>query len=177
MNAATPRDSARKHSEERLRKLRAYEQGLEFLPSPEVLEAYSQVLEGSAETILKLIEDEQRHRHYLEQKALTIQQFGMAFGQFMGAMLGGMVVVGTVVLGLNGQTELGTLMSVTGLSALTLAYVKGRRAMQHVPKKRAVTPPPAPEEDNTSSPSTVRPALPRPGHGSRTVRPDADFPL
>ncbi len=105
------------------------EKAADFLPNPETLEAYDYVIEGSAKVILEMIEKEQRHRHSIEERALAIQSSGLFFGQVLAAIVALSVVVGTVLLGLNGEVTIAVFLAVVGLSCMTIAYVKGRQVV------------------------------------------------
>ncbi len=103
------------------------EKAADFLPHPETLEAYNYVIEGSAERILAMIEQEQKHRQALEDRALSIQQAGFFFGQFLAAIVALSVIVLTGVLALNNHIEVAAFFGVVGLACMTIAFVKGRQ--------------------------------------------------
>lgn len=105
------------------------EKAADFLPHPETLEAYNYVIEGSAERIIKMIEREQAHRHNLEAKAISVQQSGFYFGQFLAAVVSICVVGLVAVLAMQNKDELAAFFGVVGLACMTVAFVKGRQAV------------------------------------------------
>ncbi len=105
------------------------ERAADFLPDPEVLEAYNYVIEGSADKIIDMIEKEQIHRHELENRALSNQTAGLFFGQVLAALIALSLVVSVTVLGLNGLGELAAFIGFIGMCAMTMAFVSGRKAV------------------------------------------------
>jgi uncharacterized membrane protein len=131
---------------------------MEFLPAPETLQAYNNVIAGSAETILALLEKEQQHRHAMEEKLAQVQQSGMYFGQVLSFVVAMTVVIGSVVLGLNGRTELAAGLGFIGLTCMTVGYVKGRELSRQASRKSKVATPSAAEETSGKGPITIGPA-------------------
>lgn len=110
-------------------KARRPEKAADFLPEASILESYNYVIEGSAETILDMLQKEQDHRHEWEMKALTVQQNGLMFGQIVAGLLGVSVVMLVGILALNDQANMAVFTAVLGFSCLTVAYVKGRQTV------------------------------------------------
>ncbi|MBI1275752.1 DUF2335 domain-containing protein [bacterium] len=137
---------------------RPVERAMEFLPAPETLQAYNNVIAGSAETILALLEKEQQHRHQMEEKLAQIQQSGMYFGQILSFIVAMTVVIGSIVLGLNGQAELAAGLGFVGLTCMTVGYVKGRELTRQASRKTKVAVSSPGDETSARSPITIGPA-------------------
>lgn len=128
-----PRDNRhhakdRPHQEHRNKPV---EKAADFLPHPEVLEAYNYVIEGSAERIISMIEKEQAHRHALENRQVSVMQAGLLFGQLLAAGVAIAVLVLTGMLVMNDQGPMGAFFGVVGLACMTVAFVKGRQVVQN----------------------------------------------
>jgi uncharacterized membrane protein len=68
------------------------------LPLPQLLEGYEKVVPGSAERIIRMAEEQQAHRHSLEQQALRSESRNSLFGIVCAFLIGMTTVVcGSVV--------------------------------------------------------------------------------
>lgn len=125
----------------------------EGLPSPELLEAYDTVLEGSAARIIALFEREQAHRHVWEYRALRIHQVSTLLGQLLGFLIAVAIFVSATVIGLNGNPTTAAFLWVFGMAIVTMAalvwwYAKslGQRPLFARPAMRASFRPEKPTE-------------------------------
>jgi len=63
------------------------------LPDPETLEGYSRLIEGGAERMMRMVEQEQSHRHQRESSLvsshISLASRGQLFGGILAAMFGG----------------------------------------------------------------------------------------
>jgi uncharacterized membrane protein len=116
----------------------------EFLPSPEVLEGYNLVVEGSAARILVMFEAEQKHRHAWELSALKTHTFSTILGQVLGFVIAASVFVSAALIGMSGNSATAALIWVFGLaiivmSGLVWVYAKnmGQRPLFARPAMRA----------------------------------------
>lgn len=96
------------------------------LPPPEQLQIYEQVLPGAADRILAMAENENKHRHNKENRALngTIlnERLGMAFALLicLSAIAGGVYCI------FKGQAIAGSFISAVPLTGIVIAFIRGR---------------------------------------------------
>ncbi len=116
---------------------------IEALPSPEVLESYDYVVEGSAKAILEMFEREQKHRHAWEEKALRVHANSTLLGQVLGFFIAIAIFVSACVIGIFGETTLAATIWVFGLAIVMMtgliwAYAKtlGQRPLFARPAMR-----------------------------------------
>lgn len=93
----------------------------EFLPSPEVLESYNYVVEGSAKMILTMFELEQRHRHEWESMALKVYKYSTILGQLLSFFIAISVFVSAGFIGVYGDTAISAFIWVFGLAIIVMA--------------------------------------------------------
>lgn len=101
-----------------------------ILPPPGVLEAYDDLVEGSAEQLFDMAEKEQQHRHDWEKNYLSSHVRSYRVGQFLGFLTSLTVVAGTVILAQQGDKEIATVLAAAGFGFLAITTVltaKGRR--------------------------------------------------
>lgn len=91
------------------------------LPSPEVLEAYDTVLQGSATRIIEMFEREQSHRHAWEYRALKTHQFSTLLGQLLGFLIAVAIFVSATVIGMHGNASIAAFIWVFGMAIVTMA--------------------------------------------------------
>ncbi len=93
---------------------------VDILPSPEILEGYNYVVEGSAQLILNMFEREQIHRHKWEDQALRIHYLSTLLGQFLGFFIALSVFASAGAISLAGDKTLGSLIWIFGLAILVM---------------------------------------------------------
>src|SRR5690349_18743229 len=89
---------------------------VEFLPSPEFLESYNFIVEGSAKMILSMFENEQKHRHDWESVSLKIYSTTTIIGQFLGFLIAISVFVSAAVIGVYGDSTMASMIWVFGMA-------------------------------------------------------------
>lgn len=94
---------------------------VEFLPSPEVLESYNYVVDGSAKMILTMFEHEQKHRHEWERMALRIYSFSSILGQLLGFFIAVSVFASATMIGIYGNTTIAAFIWVFGMAIVVMA--------------------------------------------------------
>jgi uncharacterized membrane protein len=116
----------------------------EFLPGPEILEAYDLVVKGSAARILDMFAEEQKHRHEWERNALKTHTFSTILGQILGFVIAVSVFASAGFIGMSGNSATAALIWVFGLaiivmSGLVWVYAKnmGQRPLFARPAMRA----------------------------------------
>jgi len=93
----------------------------EFLPSPELLEGYNYVVEGSAARILGMFEAEQKHRHAWEHSALKTHTFSTILGQILGFVIAVSIFVSAAEIGMSGNSATAALIWVFGLALVVMS--------------------------------------------------------
>ncbi len=94
---------------------------VEILPSPEVLEGYNYVVDGSAKMILTMFEMEQKHRHEWEAQALRIHGNSSVLGQVLGFFIAVSVFVSATIIGMYGNSTIAAAIWVFGMAIITMA--------------------------------------------------------
>jgi uncharacterized membrane protein len=126
---ASPENQARKISD--------------IMPSPELLEAYDYVVEGSAQQIMDMFTREQQHRHEWEKNALKTHHTSTLLGQLLGFLICISVFVSASIIGIYGDKTIAAVIWVFGLaiivmSSLVWMYAKtlGQRPLFGRPQMR-----------------------------------------
>lgn len=94
---------------------------VEVLPSPELLEGYNYVVEGSAKMILTMFEREQAHRHDWESQALKSHVFSSILGQVLGFFIAVSIFISATIIGMYGDTQMASFIWVFGLAIVVMA--------------------------------------------------------
>ena len=106
------RDRHRDHNKSRV---------VEFLPHPEILEAYNYIVDGSAKMILAMFEREQEHRHKWESRALKVHTTSAILGQILGFFIAVAVFVSATVIGIYGDSSMAAFIWVFGMAIVVMA--------------------------------------------------------
>ncbi|GAA6747466.1 DUF2335 domain-containing protein [Thermus brockianus] len=96
------------------------------LPDPFTFKAYGQVLPDAPDRILRMAEQEQKHRHELEKKLANTDSVGYLRGQLIAFVLTSFLVFLTYDLLKSGQSLQGYLFGGAGLVAIVLAFLRNR---------------------------------------------------
>lgn len=101
------------------------------LPAPSAFGQYDKVLPGAAERILQMAEQEQTHRHEVDNKQLHMCSRDSLIGILAELGLGVVALVAGTVVALNvpniGGTVLGGVFGVSGVGTIAVSIVKGTR--------------------------------------------------
>jgi len=95
----------------------------EGLPSPETLEAYDTVMQGSAERIVGMFEREQIHRHEWEKRALRVHHYSTLLGQLLGFLIGISIFISASIIGMHGNPTTAAFVWVFGMAIVTMAAI------------------------------------------------------
>jgi uncharacterized membrane protein len=116
----------------------------DVLPPPEILEAYNYVVDGSAKMILQMFENEQKHRHEWENRALKTHTSSTLLGQALGFLIALGMFVSATVIGIYGDSTIAAFIWVFGVAIIVMAgivwlYAKsmGQRPLFARPAMRA----------------------------------------
>lgn len=94
---------------------------IDVLPSPELLESYDYVVEGSAKQIMDMFNQEQAHRHAWELQALKTHHFSTLLGQILGFFICVSVFVSASIIGIYGSQTIAATIWVFGLAIIVMA--------------------------------------------------------
>jgi uncharacterized membrane protein len=98
------------------------------LPPPTTLEKYNDIIPNGAERIMKMAEDQSKHRQDIEKKAIssdiTNSRLGLIFGLTIG--LGG-ILSGTYCI-INGYPKSGTVLFGSTIGSLVGTFVYGSKS-------------------------------------------------
>jgi len=94
---------------------------VEMLPDPTILESYDYVVEGAAQQILRMFEQEQNHRHAWEMQALKAYSTSSVLGQVLGFIIAISVFGSAAVIGLYGDSAIASFVWVFGMSIIMMS--------------------------------------------------------
>lgn len=100
------------------------------LPDPEDLARYGQIIPDGADRIMRMAEDQSKHRIAIEATVINSQQTQSQRGQTYGLIIGifGITVGATVAL--LGHDAVGAVIGGTTVVSLAVAFITGRRVQQ-----------------------------------------------
>ena len=96
------------------------------LPHPEILRGYDEVVPGAAERILKMVEEQAKHRQRLERIAVEGGSKRANKGMWLGFIISVLVLALSAALIVNGYELAGTAIGSTNLVSLAAVFVIGR---------------------------------------------------
>ena len=96
------------------------------IPAPETLARYNNILEGSADRIIKMAENQQNHRFEIEKTSIRRQYNQSSTGQWMGMVITLSFLAASVYLGINDHDVLAGALGGTTLVALVTLFVAGK---------------------------------------------------
>ncbi len=106
------------------------------LPSPETLRKYEEILEGSANRIVTMAENQGEHRRELEKKVIEGRIKDSRLGIFCGLTIGMTALIcGTIVI-IFGHSAEGLTMGSAGIVGLVGVFVYGTRANRKEREKK-----------------------------------------
>ena len=104
----------------------------ESLPKPEILAEYEALYPGSSERFLKIIEDEQRHRHNLDEKSLALEMQYKKFGQVSLVLIIAILSYASYAILLNEAVILsGIIFIITSFSTLITIVIRSSSKNHH----------------------------------------------
>jgi len=107
------------------------------LPDPSILAKYNEIVPGSAERIIKWTEEQSTHRQRLESAAITAQILESKRGQWIGAVISVLFLIGSVWVTLNGHNWVGAVLGGGTVVTLVTAFVGSKRQQRtDLPQKR-----------------------------------------
>ena len=98
------------------------------LPDARELAEYDEVVPGAAERIIAMAERQAAHRQKLEEFAIHAEDRRSWGGLIVGGIVAMGFMVGSVILGLNGQPWQGGILGSTTLASIVGTFVFGTRS-------------------------------------------------
>lgn len=96
------------------------------LPKPEILQKYDEILPGSAERIMKMAEEQAKHRHKLEEKVVFTNSGNSRLGVIFAFILTIVTIVGGGFLIYNNKGLEGLAAIITAIGALSSIFIFGK---------------------------------------------------
>lgn len=96
------------------------------LPPPGMYREYEEVLPGSANRLMELTEDQQKHRHKWESDALDASISDSKRGQWFGFILSILAIVAAIILALMGRSVVGGLLALVSVSGIAERLLRRR---------------------------------------------------
>ena len=101
------------------------------LPPAEELLDYDNVVPGSAERLLKMVENQSAHRIAMEQLVIASQQKQSARGQLFGFIIGLAGIAGGMALSFYGHDAVGGVIAGTTVTGLVSVFVIGKNQQRN----------------------------------------------
>ena len=95
------------------------------IPPPDVMEQYEKTLPGSADRILKMAENQSKHRQSLEKQRLFFSNREVHLGQIFGFLIGAIAIVTGGYTALSGAPIPGGFIGTAGVVGLVSVFVIG----------------------------------------------------
>ena len=97
------------------------------IPHPNIIKQFEEILPGSADRILKLSENEQKHRQNLEKKAVDHQIRIETLGLLFGFILALIIIAGGVYLLINDKSARGFSLIIGGIAAIITPFIFSKK--------------------------------------------------
>ena len=97
------------------------------LPHPSHFAEYEKILSGSADRILKMVEEQSAHRRKMEEQYLKDSVYTSRMGVTFAFLLGLSCIAGGVILGINHKGWLAGVISLTGLGSIVGSFIYGTK--------------------------------------------------
>jgi len=109
------------------------------LPHPSLLKQYDDVVPGAAERIIGLLEEQSRHRMYLEKTVIVGDNRRANWGLISGWSIAVLFLITSAMLILAGYGAYGTVLGAVDLVALVTVFIYGTniRKNERIEKSKA----------------------------------------
>ena len=98
------------------------------IPPPHILGDYDKVQVGFAERIIAMAENEQAHRHGIENRALSSEISVQKRGQIFALIVSLLILVGSMFLIYSGKEISGSVLAGSSLIGLAYIFITGRKS-------------------------------------------------
>ncbi|EDN70439.1 conserved hypothetical protein, membrane [Beggiatoa sp. PS] len=96
------------------------------IPPPEILQRYDQIIQGAAERIFVMAEEDAKHQHEIEKTALNLAAAEVKRGQAYGLIIGILAFVTSMVALVLGSEKTAMALGGTTVVGLVAVFVTGR---------------------------------------------------
>jgi uncharacterized membrane protein len=100
------------------------------IPDPEDLARYNVIIPDGANRIMKMAEDQAKHRIAIESTVIDSQQVQGKRGQLFGLAIAVIGIGAGAYLTMNGHDAVGAVIGGTTVVSLAIAFITGRRVQQ-----------------------------------------------
>lgn len=121
MNSKLKKDMRAKNEKSEL--LHVKEEYIGPIPHPNILKQFEEVLPGTADRILQMAEDEQKHRHKFEIKLILHKKLMELTGIIFGFLLASMIIGGGIFLLLNDKSAKGFVLILGGIGTIITPFI------------------------------------------------------
>jgi uncharacterized membrane protein len=104
------------------------------IPPPDILNEYNQVLPNAADRIIQMAENEQKHRHSMQEKLINAQiddakrdRMEARLGQVFGLVIGTTSIAAGSITAIVGAPIAGAFIGTAGVTSLVAVFVIGRK--------------------------------------------------
>lgn len=114
------------------------------IPPPSMLASYNEILPGAADRILKMAEDQSKHRQDIEKKVIDNDILTSRLGVVFGFLIAISFLIAAVIGALSGHPVFGGLLGTGGLTGLVSVFIygtKSKRDEREKNKKQSIEPP------------------------------------
>lgn len=98
------------------------------IPPPEILDGYNKIVPGAAERILKMAEDQAKHRHSLEKKLVGTETRNSTFGLFFAFILVALLIIAGSLLIYFGKPIGGLATTITAIAAVVVSFIVQKKS-------------------------------------------------
>lgn len=95
------------------------------LPHPAILAKYEEILPGAADRIIKMAEEQSKHRQFLENKVISSGVINSKLGLIFGLIIGLAGIIASVILGIYGQPLLSGIIGIGSIGSLVGTFIYG----------------------------------------------------
>ena len=100
------------------------------MPDPEDLRKYGEIIPNGADRIMKMAEEQSRHRIAIESIVIDSQQKLGSRGQVFGLTIGIFGISAVVYSAMNGHDTFGAVVGGSTVVSLAVAFITDRRVQQ-----------------------------------------------
>ncbi len=108
------------------------------LPHPEILRQFEQVSPGAAERIIKMAEDQSRHRRDLENKVIESDIKRSILGQRLGFIISMTGLIISALVAIYGNPIAGTIIGVGTIASLVGVFMYGTSSRKQEREKKEI---------------------------------------
>lgn len=102
------------------------------LPPPDILGGYERIVPGSANRLIRLLEDEANHRRAMERAVVEGSLKEKSRGQFFGLVIGLVAIIAGAIVAALGQPAAGATIGGVGVAGIVAVFVIGRTLDQRI---------------------------------------------